>query len=320
MNIAYFGSPQLSELLLDRLLEKKLPISLVITQPDKPAGKRLELTATAVKTSAVAHNIEFFDKPLKKHEDELLSIIRKKKITLGILFAYGEILSTRLLECIPYGIWNVHPSLLPKYRGPSPIVYPLILGEAETGTTLMQMNQGLDQGDILLQSSVSINVTDTREQLEQKLVVLAEQQILDALSLLKTSSLQSKQQDEDLATYTRLLKKKDGFITQTFISQALNNKNVTFEQLPEILQRYYVKNSIPQKSIYDAGLVLYHLYQGLHPWPGIWTIIKVGTNEKRLKLLDITFEDNILKLREVQLEGKKAVEFSVFNKAYNSFR
>jgi len=79
-------------------------------------------------------------------------------------------------------------------------------------------------------------------------------------------------------------------------------------------------NGIPQKSIYDAGLVLYHLYQGLHPWPGIWTIIKVGTNEKRLKLLDITFEDNILKLREVQLEGKKAVEFSVFNKAYNSFR
>ncbi|QQS44606.1 methionyl-tRNA formyltransferase [Candidatus Roizmanbacteria bacterium] len=319
MNIAYFGSPQLSELLLDRLLEKNLPISLVITQPDKPAGKRLEITATAVKNNAVVHNIEFFDKPLKKYEDELLSIIREKKITLGILFAYGEILSTSLLKSIPFGIWNVHPSLLPKYRGPSPIVYPLILGEAETGTTLMQMNQGLDQGDILMQTSVSIKARDKREQIEQKLVALAEQQIFYALSLLKTNSLQSKQQEEHLATYTRLLKKKDGFITQTFISQALNNKNVTFEQLPEILQRYHVKNNIPPKKNYDAGPVLYHLYQGLHPWPGVWTTIKVGPNEKRLKLLDMTFEDNTPQLRQVQLEGKRAVEFSVFNKAYNCF-
>ncbi len=317
MNIAYFGSPLLSKLLLDQLLEHEIPIRLIITQPDKIAGKRLEMTETPVKTTAIAHDIDYFDKRLKDHEDELISIIRENEITLGILFAYGEILSPRLLNSMQYGIWNVHPSLLPKYRGPSPIVFPLILGETETGTTLMQMNEALDEGDILKQTAISIGIPDNRERIERKLVDTAVKQVINALSLLKTDTLQSKQQDSRFATYTKLLKKADGFITQKFISQALNNENITFEELPAVIQNYYQKNNIIPPEIHHAGLIFYHLYQGLHPWPGIWTLIKINTVEKRLKILDVQLNNNRPQIISVQLEGKKPVDFSTFRKAYS---
>ena len=316
MNIAYFGSPVLSKLLLDQLIENGIPIKFVVTQPDKAAGKRLKLTETAVKSTAIAHGIEYFDKPLKNHEDELISIMNDKEITLGILFAYGELLSPRLLNSLKYGIWNIHPSLLPKYRGPAPIIYPLILGETKTGTTLMQMSEGLDEGNILEQTVISIPISANREQVEHKLVAIAAEQVINALSLLKNDSLQSKQQEARLATYTKLVNKSDGFVSREFISQALNNESITFEKLPTVIQKYYQKNNIVPQEIYKAGAILYHLYQGLHPWPGIWTLIKINSTEKRLKILELKLNNNYSQIISVQLEGKKPVDFITFKKAY----
>ena len=319
MNIVYFGSPQLSKELLERLVNQGLTIKFIVTQPDKASGKRLEVTSTPVKNYALSHHIDYFDKPLKDNEGDLLEMLKSKDIELGILFAYGEILSRKLLTSLKHGIWNIHPSLLPKYRGPAPIVYPLLAGDVETGSTLMQMNEKLDEGDILIQRSIPIRASIKRPELENELVDLAAQEIVDALSLLKTNMLRSKQQDSSFATYTKLLKKDDGFISKEFLSQALNNKNITFEQLPRIIQQYFSKNGIVGNKSYNAGLILYHLWQGLDPWPGVWTIINVGGKEKRLKIIEIKFQNKNLQLETVQLEGKNPVNFYIFKRAYNKF-
>ena len=216
-----------------------------------------------------------------------------------------------------YGIWNIHPSLLPKYRGPAPIIFPLILGESQTGTTLMQMSEGLDQGDILKQDTLEIKAEDSRTVIERKLIDIAANQIDDALSLLKTNTLQSKQQESRFATYTKLLRKNDGFISQEFISKALNNKKITFDSLPIIIQAYFKKNNIQTLDKYDAGPMLYHLYQGLHPWPGIWTTVQIDDNEKRLKILEVSIQNQTPQLKLVQLEGKKPVDSQTFEKSYN---
>lgn len=318
MKIAYFGSPTISQWLLEYLRSQNVDIALIVTQPDMPAGKRLQLTPTAIKKYAMDNQITLFDKPLSpSNETELIKTLQEKQIELGILFAYGEILSTNVLHSMKYGIWNVHPSLLPKYRGPAPIIYPLLLGESITGTTLIQMNEELDQGAILQQDSLSISHQDIRSTIEPKLIDLAGKQIINALSLLKTHLLQSKQQESQLATYTKILKKKDGYISQEFLSKALANKKISFEELPQLLQHYYKRNNIPHENEYDAGPILFNLYQGLYPWPGIWTAIIVNGSEKRLKVLKITISNNTPVIETVQLEGKKPVNFQTFSKAYN---
>lgn len=319
MNIAYFGSPEISADLLRLLLPiGDHKIALIVTQPDKAVGKRLTVTSTPVKQLAIAHNIEIFDKPLTKtNEQILIHAIKAKDIHLAILFAYGEILSQELLDCMRYGIWNVHPSLLPKYRGPSPTAFPLIMGDRATGTTLMQMNEFLDKGDIIYQNEIPIYSKDNRSTIEQKVIPIAGQQVIRALEKVNEHRLETKQQDESSATYTRLLKKNDGFISLELLVKALKGESITFEQLPAIIQRYYQKNNLTTSTFYRADITVYNLYRGLFPWPGVWTEIKVTTSSKRVKLIEMKLDNGQLQLEKVQLEGKRPVDFPTFNRAYN---
>ncbi len=318
MNIAYFGSPHLSAALLTQLIEKDdLSISLVVTQPNKPAGKRLEMLPTAVKLLAQKHTIEVFD---EESFAKLPRLLEKKHIDLCIVFAYGRIIPSSLLAIPKHGFWNIHPSLLPLYRGPAPIIYPLILGAHETGVTLMRMDAGLDTGDIIAQEPVALSDKDTKISLSEKLISLSLQMIMKAVDSTAHNELLMKKQKNENATYSRLLKKSDGYIAPHLIQAALEGNITPSEHIPEVLKEYW--NTYEKDRLHralPAAVVIHRLYKGLHPWPGLWTNIKYNNIQLRVKLLELKVANNMLIIDQIQVEGKKPIDFATFKKAYNIF-
>ncbi len=318
LNIAYFGAPDFAARLLDRIVRDQSPpvrVPLVVTQPNRPVGRKKLMTPTPVKEMAVNHGIRVYDTPLRSN-CEISRIITESQIDLILLFAFGEIIRKDLLDAPRYGIWNVHPSLLPRYRGASPIVYPILLGDQETGVTLMQMDEELDHGPVLKQSRTPIGPHDSHEDLETRLTEEAFRLFNDSVRELAAGKPpKATIQAHGQATYTRTLQKNDGFIPFTALKQALRGET-TFR--PEIVKQFVDKNpgvSIPELN---SGRAVYAMYRALHGWPGIWTLIPVQGSEKRLKITECGY-DSRLQIKRVQLEGKNEVDFKTFHAAYKIF-
>lgn len=367
LKIVYFGSPSFSATFLEKIInDKNLPVEvkLVVTQPDMPVGRKQILTPTPVKLIAEKYRLPvIYSTEFKVGNDQLSmtnyqtiinnSMINKKStkieklkidyslniehlnidhLDLCLVYAYGEILSKEILSLPKFGFWNIHPSLLPKYRGASPIAYPLIMGDKKTGVSLMLMDEKMDHGPILAQEELEIKPDDMRPDLEIKLTNLAYDMFKQLIStnFNKFQQISTKIQDHSYATYTSILKKSDGFIPFSILKRMLQNENIIAKELPEFMQRYYSKYSIINNQykkpienwklkIENSSKLLFNLFRGLSPWPGLWTLIKVGNVEKRLKITDVEIIDNKLQIKKVQLEGKKEVDFNTFNKAYRIF-
>ena len=294
LKIAYFGTPDFSAYFLEKLLkDKDLPveIKLVVTQPDKKVGKKQVLTPSTVKEVAKKNNIPVKEKVVP--ED-------LKELDLALLFAYGEIIPKEILDAPKHGFWNIHPSLLPKYRGAAPVAGALINGEQETGVTLMKMDEKVDHGPIIAQEKLAIEPKEKRLELTIRLVELGYQIFKRVISdvsekspyqvdlstvwLLRYDMLE--EQDHSKATYTAILTKKDGFIEV----EKLKSKN--------------------------EGQKIFNLFRGLYPWPGVWTKVVINGKEKRLKITDVNLENGQLVIKKVQLEGKNEVTFEQFQDAY----
>ncbi len=388
LKIAYLGSPQiaadfLERLLTDQELNQLVEVKLVITQPDRPAGRRHIITPTPVKVVAQKYKInnlsvnqEISDSKLEKQLNRTagqLSLINRltdslKSVDIALLFAFAKKIPDKFLHLPKYGFWNIHPSLLPQYRGPSPIAYPLLLGDTQTGVTIILMDEQIDHGPILAQEKIKILADDRRLDLEKKLTDLAltliKKIILRLTARLKQQRyltadfhlLPAEKQPHHLATYTRLLKKADGYIPLSTLKKALNNQPLTIEEIPLIIKDYFIRNSKSQtlnpkqfqianyqattnyqttKSLEHSNLenskffrtsdlkiknspeIIYNLFRGLYPWPGLWTRLPKG---KRLKIINLTIEQlNNLTIKSVQLEGKTPVDFTTFNRAYRVF-
>ena len=294
LSFAYFGSAYFSALLLEKLindseLQKIIDLKLVVTQPDKPVGRKQILTPTPVKEMANKYHLPVLDK-LEQYSVE-------KNLDFGLVYAYGEIIPKKLLELPKYGFLNVHPSLLPKYRGTSPIAGPLINDEKQTGVTIIKMDEKVDHGPVIAQEKYEILPADKRPDLEIKLTELGYKMLRSVIlnsfqdpgdrsrSRQLADGMTMVEQNHSLATYTKKLTKQDGFIE--------------FENL---------KFSRDEK--------LFNLFRGLYPWPGIWTILPNG---KRLKITDLDLKDGKLLIKKVQMEGKKEVGFETFNSSYKFF-
>jgi methionyl-tRNA formyltransferase len=345
LSLAYFGSPDFSADFLEKiLLDKNLPIEikLVVTQPDSLVGRRQILTPTPVKIVAekykipvvknlesIVQNSELNDKILNSQLNSEFIIHNSKlgNIDLALVYAFGELIPKKILSLPKYGFWNIHPSLLPRYRGPSPIASPLIAGDQTTGVTIIKMDEEIDHGPIIAQESLTIKNSDRRPDLEKKLTDLGFEMFKKILSdedtdfsnfsFLEKSSIKSRlmKQNHKEATYTKKLTKQDGF--------------VPFENLKLVLSK------VEGLKIKNSPEVLYNLFRGLYPWPGIWTLFRqpacrqAGSfeeqalnnrlNEKRFKITDMDFINGKLIIKKVQLEGKKEVDFETFNKAYKIF-
>lgn len=211
MKILYMGTPDFAVLPLEALYDDGHEIVLVVTQPDKPKGRGHKLTPPPVKEFAISKSIPVYQ-PESAKTDEAYEYLKSFDADIFIVAAYGQILPQRVLDIPKYGCINIHASLLPKYRGAAPIQWCIINGETVTGVTTMQMNAGLDTGDMLVKEEVLIESTETADTLHDKLAVAGVSAIRKTIEQIKLGTLTPKKQDDSLSSYAPMIDKTTGYI------------------------------------------------------------------------------------------------------------
>lgn len=211
MKIVFMGTPDFAVAPLTALIEDGHDISLVVTQADKPKGRGHKMTPPPVKVCAIEHNIPTYQ-PLSMKTDEAYETLKKENADLFIVAAYGQILPQRILDIPKYGCVNIHASLLPKYRGAAPIQWCIIHGETVTGITTMQMDAGLDTGDMLVKEEVEITPTETGETLHDKLAVAGVVAIRKTIEQIKNGTLSPEKQEDSLSCYAPMIDKTTGIL------------------------------------------------------------------------------------------------------------
>lgn len=211
MKIIFAGTPVFAAIALNALLEHDHEIVMVLTQPDRPAGRGMKLTASAVKQLAQQHKLPLLQ-PTSLRTSDIQTQLRQLNADAMVVAAYGLILPQAVLTAPRYGCLNIHASLLPRWRGAAPIQRAILAGDNETGITIMQMDAGLDTGDILLQRNLAITMQDTTQTLHEKLAHLGSSCIVETLSLLQQERLQPLKQQESSANYAAKIVKTDAAI------------------------------------------------------------------------------------------------------------
>lgn len=210
--VAFFGSPEFAVPCLEALAASEgVEVVGVFSQPDRPAGRGQQLRAPPVKVAAQAHGFEILQ-PTKMKDGTVAAWLREHGVDLAVVTAYGRILPQAILDAPRLGCVNVHASLLPRWRGASPIQRAIAAGDAETGVCLMQMDEGLDTGAVLARSSTPIGADETADALTARLSKLGADLLATSLSALLAGALPPTPQPDEGATYAPLLRKEEGFI------------------------------------------------------------------------------------------------------------
>jgi methionyl-tRNA formyltransferase len=220
MRIVFLGTPAFAVPSLEALAASGHALLAVVAQPDRPAGRGNALRAPATKLFAEARGIPVLQ-PEKVRDGRLAAELAALRPDLLVVAAYGRILGKDLLTLAPHGAVNVHGSLLPRHRGAAPIQWAIAEGEAETGVTIMQMDEGLDTGDMLLQRALEIRPDDTAESLAPRLAALGGSALVEALALLEAGRLVPVRQDGARATLARILEKEDGRVDWTLPAERI---------------------------------------------------------------------------------------------------
>lgn len=273
LNIIFAGTPDFSVAPLQALLDSEHNVIAVYTQPDRPAGRGRKLTASPVKNLAVAHNIPVYQ-PQSLRDEAAQQELAALNADLMIVVAYGLILPQAVLEMPKHGCLNIHASLLPRWRGAAPIQRAIESGDAETGVTIMQMDIGLDTGDMLYKVTTKIEPNDTAQTLHDRLSTLGCDALMATLEQLQNAQLQPQQQDESLVTYAEKMHKAEAEINwqqpaQTIVRkiQAFNPWPVAFTQFQDkplrILQAHIAENSSEKAAENSPGLVIAVEKQGM---------------------------------------------------------
>ena len=223
MNIVFMGTPDFSVPCLQRLIDDGHTVSAVFTQPDKPKGRGHHMMPPPVKELAVKYDIPVYQ-PQKLRNSDALEILSEIKPELIIVVAYGQILPKSILELPKYGCINIHASLLPRYRGAAPIQWCVLNGEKKSGVTSMQMDVGLDTGDMLLTAETEIGENDTAEDLHDKLSALGAQVMSETITALQKGEMNPKKQDDSLSNYAPMLSKELCPIDWNESAQNVHNK------------------------------------------------------------------------------------------------
>ena len=290
MRIVFMGTPDFAVPCLQALIDDGHDVCAVFTQPDKPKGRHGVLSAPPVKELALKYDIPVYQ-PDSLKNDEIKSSFASLGADLAIVVAYGKILPEEFLNAPKYGCINMHASLLPKLRGAAPIQWSIINGEKRSGVTAMQMDKGLDTGDILLSESVEIRDDETAQELHDELSVLGAQVMRKTLLMLQRGELSPVRQDDSQSTYAPILTKELSAIDW-------------------------------QKS----ALQIHNQIRGLYPWPGASAVLNGKTLKiHSAKLLgktqgepgEVVFNDhrlcvacgdgNAVELLVIQAPGKKAM-------------
>ena len=221
MRICFMGTPEFALPTLQVLAEKHEVVA-VVSQPDKPKGRGKKLQFTPVKELALSLGLEVLQ-PEKIKNPDFVETLRRLDADIFIVIAYGQILSEEILNIPKYGCLNIHGSLLPKYRGAAPIQWAIINGENVTGVTIMQMDKGLDTGDMILKKEMPILADDDSNSLHERMSVIGAEALITALESIENGTAIFTKQDDNLSTYASMLKKQMGHISWDDTSDKIIN-------------------------------------------------------------------------------------------------
>ena len=300
MRVIFMGTPDFSVGTLEALVQAGHEVVLAVTQPDKPKGRGGKMQYTPVKEKALEYDIPVFQ-PVKVREKSCVEKLDSYKADVMVVVAFGQILPREILELTPYGCINVHASLLPKYRGAAPIQWSIIDGETVTGVTTMQMDEGLDTGDILLKTEVPLEPDETGGSLHDKLSAAGAKLCVETLKALEEKTVTPEKQGETPTKYARMLDKELGKIDWTKDAASIER-----------------------------------LVRGLNPWPSaytswegktmkIWSAEVVDRESKAPcgTVAEVTKTDfsvqtgkGLLKVTELQIPGKKRMAADAFLRGY----
>jgi methionyl-tRNA formyltransferase len=231
MRLLFMGTPLFAVPTLKALLSSHHTVSAVFTQPDKPSGRGEKLSAPPVKLTALEHGVPVHQ-PAKLRAPEWQPVFAELKADAYVVVAYGKILPQWLLDLPRLGAYNVHASLLPKYRGAAPIHWAIANGETKTGITTMKLDAGMDTGDLLLQHEIPIEPEDTCASIHDRLAEIGAELMLKTLDSLENGTAKPVPQDPALATYAPMLKKSDGLLDWSQSAISLHNRIRAFNPWP----------------------------------------------------------------------------------------
>lgn len=272
IKIVFFGTSNYAVTTLQALASaSEYSIVAVVTQPDRPVGRKHVLSPTPVKLAAQELCLPVFENPR-----DIIDI----QADVGVLVYYGKILSTKVLNQFSLGILNIHPSLLPAWRGPSPVQAAILAGDTKTGVTVMKLDTSMDTGPILAQRSVNMDETDAAQVLYDKLFSMGTELLLECLPEYLSGKLIPIPQSQLGVSYSHLITRDDGRIIGSDTSRQIINK----------LRAY-------------------------HPWPGVFCVWK----GRRLKILEAHTDSTVLALDRVQPEGKQPMTFKDFQNGNPDF-
>jgi methionyl-tRNA formyltransferase len=298
MRVVFLGTPEFAVPSLQALASCGHQVAAVFTQPDRPKGRGNQIAESPVKLAARTLEIPIYQ-PERIRRPESVEQLRQLQAEMMIVVGYGQIIPQTIIDLPRYGILNVHASLLPKYRGAAPIQWAIANGETETGVTIMQIDAGLDTGDMLLKATAAIKPDETAPELSARLAPLGAELLLDAMRQIEDRTVRREKQDDTQATLAPILKKEDGLIDW----------------------------SRPAQRIYNR-------LRGFTPWPGAYTtfraqqlsVLRARPTERRLApgLIEVEKrrvfagcgENTALELLEVQLAGKKRMPADAFANGY----
>lgn len=268
LNFVFFGTPDVASETLEILKANGYLPSLIVTTPDKPQGRKMVVTPPPVKAWAQKNNIPYLQP--EKITPDFIEEFKKLNTDLSIVVAYGKILPEELIKIPRLGTINIHYSLLPKYRGASPVETCLLNGDTETGVSIQQMAFKLDSGAIIAEEKINIDINDTKLELREKLIKIGGDLLCKIIPDIVNQNLNPIAQDESRATFCKKIKKEDGEIDPN--GNALGNWNK---------------------------------YRAFFGWPGVFFFI----NGKRIKITKARYENDSFVIERVIPEGKKEINF-----------
>ncbi len=299
MRVVFLGTPEFAVPSLEAVARQH-EVAAVFTQPDRPKGRAQQLAQSAVKMAALELGIPVHQ-PERVKRPESFALLQSLAADIMIVVGYGQIIPQSIIDLPRFGILNVHASLLPKYRGAAPIQWAIANGESETGVTIMQIDAGLDTGDMLLKGSLKIAPDETAPALSARLAPLGAELLVQAVAHIETGAARPEKQDGTQATLARILIKEDGQVNWS-----------------------------------EPAATIYNRYRGFYPWPGSYTTfrgqqlsitamrpadgardVKPGRLlQERRRLLVACGAGSALELMEVQLAGKKRMAAEAFLNGY----
>ncbi|MBI5614464.1 methionyl-tRNA formyltransferase [Candidatus Gottesmanbacteria bacterium] len=344
----FFGSTSDSVIVLNKLCQVSgVTLQAIVTQPAKPVGRDQVMTHTPVEIWAKDHNIPVLTFPsnqekswLYENESEVIESLSTFQADLIISACYGERIPIQVIQATKFGGINVHPSLLPRWRGGDPVPWAILAGDHQTGATIVTLQGSFDTGEIIDQVKIPITDHDFPDTLRSSLFTKGATLLADVLPMYiadqknnKTSRYHVLKQDNmKQHPVARRLTRSDGYIPFELIQRALQKVDAPTIQSNEAGSRHTKPDPAPLDNItiikvaleqseekqIHLPMLIQRAFRAFSPWPGIWTTIEIKGDQKRLKILDVSIDPSAqtLKIKTVQLEGKSPVSWEQFTTAY----